>query len=149
MSTGTHHPEPGLQGSRPRAGVSSPEPLPSCLGQGGPSTSSPQGQPLSAFAPVLWEHPAAHDSARPSSLRCSCPSRPNAECHPLHQPCLGGRMSPNCWTTLCLRFLTGEAADMPTGSDGELLGYSARHATASWPGFAMTWDAALPALRGG
>lgn len=38
---------------------------------------------------------------------------------------------------------------MPKGSDEELLGRSAWHAAASWPGSVTTWEAALLVLGGG
>lgn len=53
VSIDTPHPS---QGSRLWARVRLPEPLPSCLGWGGPSASSAQSWPLSAFTAVLWEH---------------------------------------------------------------------------------------------
>lgn len=58
----------------------------------------------------------------PSRLHCSCLSRPKPGCRHPASSRLGGGMSPSCQTTLCLRFLMGEATDMPKGSDEELFG---------------------------
>lgn len=113
---------PSARGSRLWAGASLPGPLPSCLGWEECSARSPQRRPHSASATVPWEHPAAHDSARPSRFHCSCLSRPKPGYSHHAGPCLGGKTSPSCRTTLCLGFLTGEATDMLKDSNEELLG---------------------------